>query len=77
MPGLDRLVVETRRAEVVHWLVPAPIVVMPAWNPAWVIGVMAAYAVAANAPCVIVQRYNRARLQSVLARSATNAWSAP
>ena len=75
--GLDRLVVETRRAEVVHWLAPAPIVVMPAWNPAWVIGVMAAYAVAANAPCVIVQRYNRARLQSVLARSATNAWSAP
>jgi glycosyl-4,4'-diaponeurosporenoate acyltransferase len=75
--GLERLVVETRRAELVHWLAAAPILVMPAWNPAWLMWAMVAYAVAANAPCVVIQRYNRARLASVLARSAARNRGAP
>jgi glycosyl-4,4'-diaponeurosporenoate acyltransferase len=74
--GLERLVVETRRAELVHWLALAPILVMPAWNPGWVMGVMVVYAVTANAPCVVIQRYNRGRLESVLARSDTRNESA-
>lgn len=68
--GLERMMAETRRAELVHWIVPAPLLVMPAWNPAWLVAVMVAYAVLANAPCVVIQRYNRARLQRVLTRSA-------
>ena len=51
----------TRRAETVHWAVPLALGVMPIWSPAWVTAVMAAYAVAANAPCIVIQRYNRAR----------------
>lgn len=64
--GLAQLVVETRRAETVHWAVPPALGVMPIWSPAWVTGVMAAYAVAANAPCIVIQRYNRARARRLL-----------
>jgi glycosyl-4,4'-diaponeurosporenoate acyltransferase len=64
--SLEQLAIETRRAEMVHWLAPLPLAVMPLWNPAWLTAVMAGYAIAANAPCVIVQRYNRARLGRVL-----------
>ena len=32
------------------------------WNPWWLGLLMFAYAVIANLPCLIVQRYNRARL---------------
>jgi glycosyl-4,4'-diaponeurosporenoate acyltransferase len=71
LPGRDRqsleqLAIETRRAEIVHWWAPLPLAVMPLWNPAWVTAVMAAYAIAANGPCVIVQRYNRARIGRLL-----------
>ena len=70
--GLAQLAVETRRAETVHWVVPLALVVMPIWSPAWVTAVMAAYAVAANAPCIVIQRYNRARARRLLdGRAAT------
>ncbi len=68
--GLPALVVQTRRAELVHWWAMAPIVAMPAWNPAWLTAVMALYAVSANIPCILVQRYNRARAERVLGRCA-------
>ena len=61
--GLARLALETRRAEAVHWVVPLALGVMPIWSPAWVTAVMAAYALAANAPCIVIQRYNRARVR--------------
>jgi glycosyl-4,4'-diaponeurosporenoate acyltransferase len=60
--SLEQLATETRRAEMVHWLAPLPLALMPLWNPAWLSAVMAGYAIAANAPCVITQRYNRARV---------------
>ncbi len=65
---LERFVVETRRAEVTHWWVLAlgPFFVL--WNPPWLALVMNGYAIAANVPCLVVQRYNRARLIRVLAR---------
>jgi glycosyl-4,4'-diaponeurosporenoate acyltransferase len=66
---LEQLLVETRRAELVHWVAPLPALVMPLWNPRWLIVVMLAYAFAANAPCVVIQRHNRARLQRVLGRA--------
>ncbi len=60
--SLEQLAIETRRAEMVHWLAPLPLALMPLWNPPWLTAVMVGYAIAANAPCVIVQRYNRARV---------------
>jgi glycosyl-4,4'-diaponeurosporenoate acyltransferase len=67
--GLDRLAAETRRAEMVHWAAALPVFVMPLWNPAWVTVVMVVYAVAANAPFIVIQRYNRARVERILRAS--------
>lgn len=68
---LERFVVETRRAEVTHWALLAAGPFFFLWNP-WYAGVlMLVYAVAANVPFIIIQRYNRARLLRILARRAT------
>jgi len=66
---LTRFVVETRRAELVHWLVMAIGPLFFLWNPWWLGVAMLGYAVGANAPCLVTQRYNRARLLRVLART--------
>lgn len=58
---------ETRRAELGHWLavVPAPLFFL--FNP-WYAGlVVQLYAVAVNGPCIAAQRYNRIRLERLLA----------
>lgn len=68
---LERFVVETRRAEMVHWVAMAPVPVFALWNPPWAVAVMAVYALGANLPCLLVQRYNRLRLVRVLARRPT------
>jgi glycosyl-4,4'-diaponeurosporenoate acyltransferase len=66
----ERFVVETRRAEVTHWVVLALAPFFVLWNPWWLALVMGAYALAANLPCIAIQRYNRLRLRRVLERSA-------
>ncbi|HET6952094.1 MAG TPA: hypothetical protein VFI47_17060 [Acidimicrobiales bacterium] len=67
---LESFAAETRRAELVHWAIPLVVPVFALWNPPWLAGVMAAYALVANLPCLIVQRYNRGRLERILARRA-------
>jgi len=64
--GLERFAVETRRAELVHWAIPAVTPVFVLWNPPWLVAAMAVYAVVANLPCLLVQRYNRGRLLVLL-----------
>jgi glycosyl-4,4'-diaponeurosporenoate acyltransferase len=56
---LDQFLVETRRAEVAHWCMLFCFPVFFLWNPPWACCVMCAYAVAANLPCIVAQRYNR------------------
>lgn len=56
---------ETRRAELGHWLAALGVPIFFLWNPWWVGGLMAIYAIAANGPCVLSQRYNRIRLLRV------------
>lgn len=63
---LERFVVETRRAEWTHWVIMLITPLFAVWNWWWVAGLMALYAVAANVPCLAVQRYNRARLLRLL-----------
>jgi glycosyl-4,4'-diaponeurosporenoate acyltransferase len=53
---------EAWRGELCHWLVIAMTPVFFLWNPWWADVVMVMYALAANLPCVIAQRYNRARI---------------
>ncbi len=63
---LVSFVCETRRAEIAHWCMLGCFPIFFIWNPPWAWLVMIAYAVAANSPCIIVQRYNRAVLLHVL-----------
>jgi glycosyl-4,4'-diaponeurosporenoate acyltransferase len=63
---LERFVVETRRAEWTHWTIMSATPVFLVWNWWWVELLMVVYALAANLPCLLVQRYNRARLARLL-----------
>lgn len=66
--SLERFAAETRRAEVVHWALLSLSPAFVLWNrPAIAVG-MVAFGVVANVPFIWVQRYNRARLERVLAR---------
>ena len=66
--ALQRLIAETRRAELVHW------VLWPAWLPPvlWLppagVACNLLFATAFNIPCLVLQRYNRRRLQRLLGR---------
>ncbi len=59
---------EAWRGELCHWSAIAFAPVFFLWNPWWADAVMVVYALAANLPCVAVQRHNRARIAHVLAR---------
>jgi glycosyl-4,4'-diaponeurosporenoate acyltransferase len=66
---LARFAAETRRAELVHWglLGSSPVFVL--WNPPVLDVAMITYAVIANVPFIIIQRFNRARVARILARA--------
>jgi glycosyl-4,4'-diaponeurosporenoate acyltransferase len=64
---LQRFERETCRGEAVHWAVLATSGFFFLWNP-WGAGLlMIVYAVAANLPCILIQRYNRLRLARAIA----------
>lgn len=72
---LESFLRETWRGEVVHWLALAMLPVFAIWNPSWAVGVNALYAVAANLPCILVQRYNRGRFLRVVQQANEKAQS--
>lgn len=59
---------ETKRAELTHWLliVPAPLFFL--WNPQWAAWINIVYALIANVPFIVTQRYNRGRLERLMKR---------
>jgi glycosyl-4,4'-diaponeurosporenoate acyltransferase len=65
---LERFLRETWRGEVVHWLALLTLPLFAIWNPWWGVLVNGAVALAVNFPCILALRYNRARLQRLLAR---------
>ena len=65
---IRRFMRETWRGELCHWSALAFVPVFFLWNPWWAGGIMIAYALIANLPCILVQRYNRARMQASLER---------
>lgn len=71
---LRRFIRETRRGELCHWCAIACVAFFLPWNPWWADLVIMTYAIAANLPCILVQRYNRSRLSKLLARSRAKAW---
>jgi glycosyl-4,4'-diaponeurosporenoate acyltransferase len=65
---LRRFIQETWRGELCHWCALLFMPVFFLWNPWWGDAVIAAYAIVANVPCILAQRYNRIRLRRLLAR---------
>jgi glycosyl-4,4'-diaponeurosporenoate acyltransferase len=63
---MNRLLVETRRAEHAHWGMAAGAVLTTLWNPWWAAGINASVGAASNLPCIAVQRYNRLRLRRAI-----------
>ncbi len=59
----QRFIRETWRGELCHWCALACAPLFFLWNPWWGDLVIVAYALTANLPCILAQRYNRARLQ--------------
>lgn len=66
----QRFIRETWRGELCHWSAIACAPIFFVWNPWWGNVIILAYALAANVPCILAQRYNRARFQRLLARRA-------
>ena len=62
---IEQFLIEIRRAEIAHWCMLACLPVFFLWNPPWARWVMTAYALAANIPCILVQRYNRFTLNRI------------
>lgn len=63
---LRRFIRETWRGELCHWVAMAFAPVFFLWNPFWAGMIMVAYALVANLPCILVQRYNRSRMQRMI-----------
>lgn len=57
---------ETRRAEIAHWFMLGCLPIFFIWNPPWARWVMTVYALAANLPCIVAQRYNRLVLNRIV-----------
>ncbi|WNQ10026.1 glycosyl-4,4'-diaponeurosporenoate acyltransferase [Paenibacillus aurantius] len=66
---LSRFLLETRRAEVTHWLAMAPAPLFFLWNDRASGWILMGYALAANLPCIWVQRYNRIRLGRISSKT--------
>jgi glycosyl-4,4'-diaponeurosporenoate acyltransferase len=66
--GLTRFARETRRAELGHWwaMFCGPVFVL--WNPPLAAGLLIAYGVVVNLPFILIQRYNRFRIDALLRR---------
>jgi glycosyl-4,4'-diaponeurosporenoate acyltransferase len=67
-PALQRLRLETRRAELVHWALWPIWMVTALWLPPAGVLVNLIFATLFNLPCLLLQRYNRLRLGRTLNR---------
>jgi glycosyl-4,4'-diaponeurosporenoate acyltransferase len=66
--GLQLFARETRRAELTHWWAMGCGPVFVLWNPPLASALLVAYGVAVNLPFIAIQRYNRFRIQALMAR---------
>lgn len=68
---LSRFIRETWRGELCHWSAFLFVPIYFLWNPLWADLVILTYAVAANLPCILAQRFNRIRLRGLLAKRSS------
>lgn len=64
--ALRDLRLETLRAELAHYLFPLILPIFFVFNPWYLTLAMAVYAFFANFPFILIQRYNRSRLDRIL-----------
>jgi len=66
--GLELFARETRRAELARWWAMwcGPLFVL--WNPPLAAGLLVTYGVVVNLPFILIQRYNRFRIQALVER---------
>lgn len=65
---LNRFLIETRRAELTHWLSILPSGLFFLWNPPWAGWINLLYGIGVNLPFILIQRYNRPRLEKLFRR---------
>jgi len=65
--SLQILRTETLRAELAHYIFPVILPIFFIFNPLYLSLAMGIYAFFANVPFILIQRYNRSRLDSILA----------
>ncbi len=65
---IKKFILESKRAEFVHWIAILPFWIFGFWAPPIVIPIMFLYGILVNIPCIIAQRYNRPRLRRILNR---------
>lgn len=63
--NLKKFIIETKRAELTHWLMIPPAALFFIWNPPWAGWLMVVYALIFNLPMIMTQRYNRPRLEKL------------
>jgi hypothetical protein len=66
--NLQQYLIESRRAELTHWLGIFPFWIFGLFAPFHVIWIMLVYALVVNVPCIIAQRYNRPRIMKLLTK---------
>ena len=66
--GLEAFVRETRRAELGHWWAMACSPLFVLWNPPLASVLLVTYGVLVNLPFIVIQRYNRLRIEELLTR---------
>ncbi len=66
--ALQTFSTETNRAEFTHWLTLLICPFFYFWNPRWAARVNVFYALISSLPFIIVQRYNRPKLQRLITR---------
>ena len=70
---MERFARETRRGELAHWWSLLPLPLFALWNPPGGVALMALYGATVNLPFVAVQRFNRGRVQRVIAARSARA----
>lgn len=70
--NISRFILESARAELSHWLAILPFWLFGLFVPSGILWYMLIYALAINLPCIIIQRYNRPRLQKLLDQMTRN-----
>jgi glycosyl-4,4'-diaponeurosporenoate acyltransferase len=63
---LTSFAIETRRSEIAHWCMLLCTPIFYLWNPPWACAVLTLYGIAANLPCILVQRANRIKVRRIL-----------